>query len=383
MPKQSSSSKKILEETGYTFDDLLLLPGFTDFARQDADLTTVLHKNLTLSLPVFSSPMDTVTETSMAVLMARYGGMGVIHRNLSIESQAQMVKEAKAADTGDMKNASVDSKGKLRIGAAVGLGADLEKRVEALVAEGVDLLCIDSGHGNTAWMVKAAETVKKMAPNVVLMAGNVATADGAKRLANAGADILRTGMGPGSICTTRVMSGMGVPQIMAIMQACEGVKGTDATVVADGGIRQMGDIAKAIAAGAHAVMLGSMLAGFVESPGEETEVNGKKMKAYRGMGSIGAMKKGSAERYGQSAQAAGQKMIPEGVEGLVPFKGSAEEFLYQLSGSLQSSFYYIGGRTLPEFQEKATFVKMSQAGLRESHPHTLSAIVQTGSNYFV
>lgn len=374
---------KVVPEEGLTFDDVLLLPGYTDFSRKDVDLSVSLHPSIRLKLPVLSSPMDTVTEAAMAIMLARQGGMGIVHRNLSVADQCAIVQSVKNVSITDPSGSSVDLEGNLLVGAAVGVGADFEERVEKLLAADVDVICIDSGHGNTAYQINGVRHIKKVAPKIALMAGNVATADGAKRLAAEGVDILRVGMGPGSICTTRVITGMGVPQITAIMEARKGVDGTKTTIIADGGIRQMGDIAKAIAAGAHGVMLGSMLAGFAESPGEQVELNGQLFKKYRGMGSIGAMKKGGAERYGQSVQTADRKLIAEGVEGLVPFKGSGEEFLYQIAGSLRSSLYYIGADTLLEFQEKAQFIKMSSAGLRESHPHTLSTVVNPGGNYFL
>lgn len=351
---------------GLTFDDVLLLPGYTDFKRQDVDLTTVLHPAITLKLPVISSPMDTVTEGAMARSLAVAGGLGIIHRNLSIEVQAEMVNKVK--------------KDHLLVGAAVGVGSDLEERVRALVAARVDVLVVDSGHGYTKFVVEATRFIKKNYPKVVRMAGNVATFEGARALIAAGADILRVGMGPGSICTTRIVTGMGVPQLTAIMEAVKAVKGTKVTVVADGGIRQVGDMAKAIAAGAHAVMLGSMLAGFDESPGEVVDVNGKKYKEYRGMGSVAAMQKGSAERYGQSKETSGRKLIAEGVEGLVLYKGAVSDYLDQVAGSVKSSFYYIGGKTISDFQKKAKFIRITPASLSESHPHSIT-VIDAGANY--
>lgn len=346
---------------GITFDDVLLLPGYTDFKRTDVDLKTTLHPSLVLQLPVIASPMDTVTEESMAVAIARAGGIGIIHRNLSIETQMAMVQSVK--------------KQKFIVGAAVGIGPDFEERVKAVSK--ADVLVIDSGHGNTSYMVEAIGYIKKTYPRSVVMAGNIATGDGAKRLIKAGADILRVGMGPGSICTTRIISGMGVPQLTAIHEVVEAAKGTRVTVVADGGIKQIGDMAKAIAMGAHAVMLGSLLAGFDESPGDIVTVANKQYKQYRGMGSVSAMQKGSAERYGQTP---GKTLIPEGVEGLAPYKGSVASYLNQVAGSLKSSFYYIGGKTVSEFQQKAQFIEITPASMAESHPHSIS-VVNSGTNY--
>ena len=347
---------------GITFDDVLMLPGYTDFKRADVDCTTTLHPRLTLRLPLLSSPMDTVTEEKMAVALGTAGGMGIIHRNLSVTHQALIV-------------ASVKQK-HLLVGAAVGIGADFEDRVKALRA--ADVLVIDSGHGDTKFMVDAIGFIKKNYPKQIVMAGNVATYEGAKRLIKAGTDILRVGMGPGSICTTRIITGMGVPQITAIQEVVKAVKGTKVTVVADGGIRQIGDMAKAIGCGASAVMVGSLLAGFDESPGEEVVVGGKSYKQYRGMGSVASMKRGSAQRYGQ--ESSNKILISEGVEGLVNYKGSVSDYLEQVAGSLRSSFYYIGARTLSEVQKNARFVRITPASMTESHPHSI-AMVESGSNY--
>jgi IMP dehydrogenase len=374
-------NNKILKE-GLTFDDILLLPGYTDFKRRDVDLATILHKKVVLKLPVVSSPMDTVTEEKMALEMAKAGGLGVLHRNLSVEVQAEMVRNIKKTPVESRETASIDTQGRYLVAAAVGIGEDFEERMKALVAVDIDVVVIDSGHGNTKFMVDGVGFIKKNYPDTVVMAGNVATGEGAKTLIKAGADILRIGMGPGAICTTRVVTGMGVPQITAIMEAVEAAKGTHVAVVADGGIKQIGDMAKALGVGANAVMLGSLLARYEESPGEIVERNGKKYKSYRGMGSIAAMKKGGAERYGQSRNTAEKKLIAEGVESLVELKGKVEDFLYQIAGGLRSSFYYIGAKDMKSFQEQAKFVKISNAGLIESHPHDIN-ITNTGGNYFV
>lgn len=349
---------------GITFDDVLLLPGYTDFKRKDVDLATKLHKSLTLKLPLLSSPMDTVTEDAMAIALAQAGGLGIIHRNLSIQDQSRMIQKVKANN--------------VLVGAAVGIGSDFEERVTAVQA--ADVLVIDSGHGDTKFMVEAIGFIKKHYPKQVVMAGNIATFDGAKRLIAAGADILRVGVGPGSICTTRIISGMGVPQLTAIEEAVRAAKGTDTTVVADGGIKQIGDMAKALGKGAHAVMVGSLLSAFDESPGEIVAVQNQLYKQYRGMGSVGAMKKGSAERYGQTKETSTKKLIAEGVEGLVKYKGHVVEYLSQVEGSLRSSFYYIGAKTMSGFHAKARFVGITPASMRESHPHSIT-ISNAGSNY--
>lgn len=351
---------------GITFDDVLLLPGYTDFKRADVDLTVTLHPTIALKLPVISSPMDTVTEEAMATALGQAGGLGIIHRNLAVSDQATMVAQVKAKQ--------------LFVGAAVGAGSDFVERVKALVDAHADLLVVDSGHGNTKFVIDSIAYIKSTYPAMVVMGGNVATRQGAANLVKAGADIIRVGMGPGSICTTRIITGMGVPQLTAISEAVKGVAGSKATIVADGGIRQIGDMAKALGMGAQAVMLGGLLAGFDESPGDLTEQNGKKYKQYRGMGSVGAMQKGSAERYGQSKDTASRKLIPEGVEGLVNYKGPVGEYLDQISGSLKSSLYYIGAKTLPEFSKVAKFVRITPASMAESHPHSI-VISDAGKNY--
>jgi IMP dehydrogenase len=351
---------------GITFDNVLLLPGYADFKRQDVVIASNLHPTINLSLPVVSSPMDTVTEEAMATALASAGGLGIIHRNLTIADQATMV-------------ANVKNK-QLLVGAAVGAGQDLEDRVTALVNAHCDVVVVDSGHGFTKFIIEAVKLIKSKYPQQVVMAGNVATADGAKALVEAGTDILRVGMGPGSICTTRIITGMGVPQLTAIAEAVKGVSDKPVSIVADGGIKQIGDIAKAFGFGAHAVMVGSLLAGFDESPGEKVELNGKTYKQYRGMGSVTAMQNGSAERYGQTKDIEKRKLIAEGVEGLVPYKGLVLDYLEQVSGSLRSSFYYIGAKTMDEFHTKAKFIRITAAGMRESHPHSI-LVSDAGDNY--
>jgi len=363
---------------GITFDDILLLPNYTDFKRNAVDLSVDLSPSIKLKIPIISSPMDTVTEEKMAKAMAENGGLGIIHRNLSIEKQVLMVKKVKNIKTDD-KKAVVDKKNRLLVGAAVGVGEDFFERVKALVKAEVDLLVLDSGHGFSKFIIKAALFLKKNLPQTPLMAGNIATKEGALALVKAGADILRVGMGPGSICTTRIVTGMGVPQLTAIIEAVKGSLGK-VKIVADGGIKQPGDMAKALAFGADCVMLGSFLAGCEETPGKVVKINGKKYKQYRGMGSISAMKKGGAERYGQKKETDEKKLIAEGVEGLVEYKGKVSNFLYQLIGSLHSSFYYLGAKNIKEFFEKSKFVKISQAGIIESHPHSI-AITNFGENY--
>jgi len=379
MNKAKILDKKLKQMVeGITFDDILLLPNYTDFKRNVVDLSVDLHPSIKLKIPIISSPMDTVTEEKMAQSMAENGGLGIIHRNLSIEKQVLMIKEVKNIKT-DNKKAAVDEKNRLLVGAALGVGEDFLERAKALVKNEVDLLVLDSGHGFSKFIIEAALFLKKNFPQIPLMAGNIATKEGALALVKTGVDVLRVGMGPGSICTTRIVTGMGVPQLTAIVEAVKGSLGK-AKIVADGGIKQPGDIAKALAFGADCVMLGSLLAGCEETPGKVVKINGKKYKQYRGMGSIGAMKKGGAERYGQKKETDEKKLIAEGVEGLVEYKEKLSDFLDQLTGSLRSSFYYLGARNIKDFFEKSKFIKTSQAGIIESHPHSI-VVTNFGGNY--
>ena len=366
---------------GLTFDDVLLLPGYCNFKREEVDLNVDLGKGIKLSLPVISSPMDTVTEAPMAIAIAQNGGLGIIHRNLNPKKQAEMVEMVKTAKIQQKDHVShaCDLKGRLLVGAAVGTGSDLEERIQLLTQAGVDVIVVDSGHGFTEFIINAVKKIK-MLTDLPVMAGNIATQEGAEALIEAGADILRVGMGPGSICTTRVVTGMGVPQLTAITETCKAAEKKGVPVIADGGIKQIGDIAKALAAGARAVMLGSLFAGYTESPGEIVILNGDEYKQYRGMGSISAMKKGGAERYGQERTADKNKMVAEGVESLVKCKGNVSDFLFQIDGGLRSSFYYIGGKTYDEFVEKARFVRITSSSLIESHPHSV-VIVDPGASY--
>jgi IMP dehydrogenase len=380
MDKQQIIKNKIVPHEALTFDDVLLLPNYTEIKRQDVNLTAKLHHKIVLKIPVVSAPMDTVTETEMAITLAANGGLGIIHRNLSVEKEADMVTFVKKHRQIDDAVAAVDAGGKLLVGAAVGVGNDFDERVEALVKAGVDVICVDSSHGFSKFVLEMVKSVRNKFPEIVIMAGNIATFDGAKALIGAGADILRVGMGPGSICTTRIVTGMGVPQISAVSAAVRATDGTKVTVIADGGIRQMGDIAKALAFGAEAVMIGSLLAGFDESPGEVIEIKDKKFKSYRGMGSVAAMKKGGAERYGQSRKTEENKLIAEGVDAFVPYKGKVADYLFQVAGSLKSSFYYLGASNITEFFVNSRVIKISTAGLIESHPHEV-VIKDAGGNY--
>ena len=350
---------------GLTFDDILLLPDYTDIKRDEVDVSTQLTKDIKLALPLLSSPMDTVTTAPLAIALASEGGIGIIHRNLSIERQVEEVKKVKEA--------------KLRVGAAVGIGNDLEERVRALVEVDTDALVVDSAHGFSKGIIEATAFIKKNYPHVSLLSGNVATEEGAKALIEAGADALRVGMGPGSICTTRIMSGMGVPQVTAIIQVAKIAKVKGVPVIADGGIKSSGDITKALAVGASAVMIGSLFAATEEAPGEVIKLKDNKYKYYRGMGSIPAMKEGGAARYGQEYKK-DSKLIAEGVEGLVPYKGTVSEFVTQMIGGLRAGMYYVGAKNIEELQQKARFVRISHASLIESHPHDI-IVTNAGENY--
>jgi len=475
---------------GITFDDVLLEPRYSDVVPADVNTATQLTKRIRLHIPVLSSPMDTVTEAEMAIALAQEGGLGVIHKNLSIERQTEEVDKVKRSangiipnpvtllptatvaqarevmasanisgvpitsaskkllgiitrrdlrflDTGDIPVAEImtrdklvtatgavtleeaekilmtnkveklllvdedytltglitikdidmmkrnplackDKQGRLRVGAAVGVH-DYE-RVASLLAKGVDLLVVDSAHGHSSNVLETVRKIKQL-HDIDVIAGNVATAEGARDLIKAGVDAVKVGIGPGSICTTRVISGVGVPQITAIMEAAEAAKASGTTIIADGGIRYSGDVTKAIAAGAHAVMIGGLLAGVAESPGQQILYQGRTFKVYRGMGSLGAMVKGSSERYRQGKADRGpDKLVPEGVEGRVPFKGPLSTFIYQLVGGLRAGMGYCGAKDIEHLREHARFIQVTAASVRESHPHDI-AITQESPNY--
>lgn len=475
---------------GLTFDDVLLIPGESDVEPKNVDISSNLTKNIKLNTPVVTAAMDTVTETAMAIAIAREGGIGAIHKNMSIEKQADQVDRVKRSENGvivnpfflspentvrdandlmgkykisgvpicrdgklvgiitnrDLRfmtgadfnqpiasvmtyeslvtapvgttlkqaqeilrkhrieklplvgsdgslkglitikdieksvqypNSARDDKGRLLCGAAIGATADVLDRVAALVESQVDVLFLDSAHGHNSNIVKTVAKVKKAYPDVPLVAGNIATAEAAKALIEAGADTVKVGIGPGSICTTRIVAGIGVPQITAIYDAaCEASK-YGVPVIADGGIKYSGDIVKALAAGGSVVMVGSLVAGCEESPGEKEIYQGRQFKVYRGMGSLGAMGKGSSDRY---FQASNNKFVPEGVEGRVPYKGTLGDTIYQLMGGLKSGMGYTGCATISDLHQKAQFVRISGAGLRESHPHDIQ-ITKEAPNY--
>ena len=368
---------KVIKE-GYTFDDLLLVPAYSQVVPADVQLKTRLCDGIFLSIPVCSAAMDTVTESKMGIALAQAGGLGFIHKNLSSELQAEMVKEVKAAAV--LTNSAVDANGKLLAGAAVGVSEGTMARVQLLVEAGVDIITVDSAHGHSAGVIETVRKIHDKYPNLPLVGGNIVTGDAAQALIQAGASVLKVGVGPGSICTTRIVSGVGVPQLTAVSDVVQVAKRYNVGVIADGGIKFSGDIVKALAAGADAVMLGGLLAGCEETPGEIIEVYGKKVKTYVGMGSLSAMQRGSSDRYFQGGQKELKKLVPEGIEATVPYKGPMSDVIYQMMGGLRSGMGYCGCANIEELKEKAQFVKISNAGLKESHPHTVEN-VKEAPNY--
>jgi IMP dehydrogenase len=476
---------------GYTYDDVLLLPAFSEVLPRDVDITSYFSRNIKLNAPIVSAAMDTVTESALAIAMAQEGGMGVLHKNMSIERQAAEVRKVKRSESGmiqdpitlhqnatigeavrlmkenkiggipiinekkvlvgiltnrDLRfekqmsrpvneimtrenlitstgatnlqkaevilekykieklpvvdnkgrliglitykdiikfksrpNSCKDSLGRLRVAAAVGVTEDILERTAKLVEAGVDAIVIDTAHGHSKGVINALIKVKKAFMNLDVVVGNVGTGEGAKALAKAGADAIKVGIGPGSICTTRVIAGVGVPQLTAVYEAANAIKNSGIPIIADGGVRFTGDIPKAIAAGAWSVMAGSLFAGVDESPGETIIFEGRKFKSYRGMGSIEAMKQGSGDRYFQDAEDDIKKLVPEGIVGRVPYKGSLAEEMYQLVGGLRASMGYCGAKNIKALQT-ANFIRITQSGVRESHPHGVT-ITKEAPNY--
>lgn len=473
---------------GLTFDDVLLIPNESEVIPREVDISTYLTRNIKLNIPVLSAAMDTVTEARLAIAIAREGGLGVIHKNMSIEKQTSEVDKVKRSEHGiivdpiylsphntirealaimeryrisgvpitdngklvgiltnrDLRfetnfdqpienvmtkenlitapvgttieeakailqkhkieklplvdenfmlkglitikdiqkaiqypNAAKDAKGRLRVGAAIGVGRDTLERAKALVKAGVDVLVVDTAHGHSKGVVETVRKVKELFPDAEIIAGNVATAEATRSLIEAGASAVKVGVGPGSICTTRVVAGIGVPQITAISWCAKEASKYGIPVIADGGIKYSGDITKALAAGANCVMIGNLLAGTEESPGERVIYKGRSFKVYRGMGSIGAMKEGSRDRYFQENA---EKLVPEGIEGRVPYKGPLADTIFQLVGGLKAGMGYCGARNIEELQTKARFIRITNAGLRESHPHDV-VITQEAPNY--
>lgn len=360
---------------GLTYDDLLLIPQKSEVVPAEVSTKTYLTPTIRLNVPIVSAAMDTVTEHAMAIALARVGGIGMIHKNMSIERQAEEVALVKQAGAEGFQNAAKDGNGRLLCGAAVGVGANTMERVSALLRSGVDVITVDSAHGHSANILKVVAQIRVQYPDLPLIAGNIVTKEAAEDLIRAGANAVKVGIGPGSICTTRVVSGVGMPQASAVDEVASYCKGKGVCVIADGGLKYSGDIVKALALGADTVMLGSLLAGCLESPGEVKEVNGKKFKTYVGMGSLAAMKRGSADRYFQKTTTAVEKLVPEGIEARVAYSGTVEENVYQLVGGLRSGMGYCGAKDLMALWENAHFVRITNAGLRESHPHDVDMTV--------
>ena len=346
-----------------TFDDILMLPRYSNILPSETSIKLNLTNKIQLDVPFLSSAMDTVTESRMAIAMAKVGGIGVIHRNLKIKKQTQEVVKVKR------KN--------LLAGAAVGTNYEDLERARSLIDNGIDLIVIDTAHGHSEKVLKVLSKLKKLTSKVPICVGNIATGEAAKKLYNSGADIIKVGIGPGSICTTRMVAGIGVPQISAIMDVKKALNKKKIKIISDGGIKFSGDIAKALAAGADAIMMGSIFAGTDESPGKKFKVKGKIYKQYRGMGSIGAMSSGSANRYFQKNFKDKSKFVPEGVEGRVEYKGNVSKIIYQLKGGLRSSMGYIGAKNLNEIRKKAKFIKITKAGFYESMVHSVEMTQKT------
>ncbi|MDE7433934.1 MAG: IMP dehydrogenase [Mycoplasmoidaceae bacterium] len=368
-------------KNGRTFGDVLLIPNYSDVIPRDVCVKTKLTKSISLNMPIISAAMDTVSEDKMGIAMALNGGVAFIHKNLSIEQQAKMVANVKKFkfDSKAYPDACVDSEGKLIAGAAISIAENALERVQALVNAGVDVVSLDSAHGDSLNVISKVKLIKSRFPQLQLIAGNIATTSGAKHLIKAGVDGLKVGIGPGSICTTRIVSGIGVPQLTAVASVYKYAKKKHIPIIADGGIKYSGDITKAIAAGADSVMLGGMLAATDEAPGKIMTIGGKKFKSYVGMGSMAAMKRGSSDRYFQNNQDV-SKLVPEGVEAKLAYKGSVNNILYQLVGGLRSGMGYSGARTIEELKRKGKFVKITISGYNESHVHDLD-IVEKAPNY--
>lgn len=489
--ERNLSTKDALFQRALTFDDVLLVPDYSEVLPRNVDVTTRLTRDITMNAPIVSAAMDTVTEKDLAIAIARQGGMGIIHKNMSIEQQAAQVRSVKRSESGmiqdpvtmgkdalvgdahklmrahkiggipiidksgiligivtnrdlrfvddasrpveqimtrenlvtvpkgttleqareilqkykieklpvvdddgrlvglitfrdlmkleDYPDSCKDEHGRLKVGAAVGVTADTFERVEALMAVAVDVICVDTAHGHSAGVLNMVRELKTLHPDLQIIGGNVATGHGAKAVADAGADGVKVGVGPGSICTTRIVAGVGVPQLSAIYNAAKALEGTGIPVIGDGGIRYTGDIAKAIAAGASSIMAGSLFAGCEESPGETIIYEGRKFKVYRGMGSLTAMAMGSKDRYFQDVEDDIRKLVPEGIEGRVPYKGTLEEVMLQYIGGLRAGMGYCGAKDIASLQ-KAQFVKITNAGVLESHPHDIT-ITKESPNY--
>ena len=344
-----------------TFDDVTLAPNYSEILPSETNTSIKLSKYLSLKIPIMSSAMDTVTEAKMAIAVGEKGGIGVIHRNLSVKKQIQEIRKTKSKS--------------LLVGAAVGANSDEHKRAEQILKENLDLIVVDTAHGHSKKVSNIIKKIIKIKPKkTALCAGNIATKEAAKFLIKLGVDIIKVGIGPGSICTTRLVAGIGVPQLSAILNVRKGLKNSRVSIIADGGIKFSGDIAKALAAGADAVMVGSLFAGTDQAPGKIIKKNGKYFKSFRGMGSIGAMNKGSADRYFQTAQKNASKYVPEGVEGFVKYKGNVDKIIYQLVGGLKSSMGYLGSKNIVDLRKKPKFYKITKAGFYESMVHSIDEV---------
>ena len=348
-----------------TFDDVLLVPAHSDVLPREVDVTARFTRDITLRIPMVSSAMDTVTESAMAIEMARAGGIGVIHKNMPAEDQGEEVRKVKAEN--------------LLVAAAVGVNATTLDRIAVLVDAGADAIVIDTAHGHSEGVLKVIRKACEAFSDIQIVAGNVATAEGAKALADAGVSAVKVGIGPGSICTTRIIAGIGMPQLTAVMLAAEGLEGTGIPIIADGGIRYSGDITKALAAGADTIMAGSLFAGTDETPGETVIVDGRRFKTYRGMGSLDAMEQGSKDRYFQDKETETRKLVPEGIVSTVPCKGPVGDVIYQLVGGLRAGMGYCGARDIAALRE-AQFVRITAAGMLEGHPHDVK-ISKDAPNY--
>ena len=350
-----------------TFDDVTLAPKYSNILPSDVDTSIKLTDTLKLKIPLLSSAMDTVTESKMAIAIAKAGGLGIIHRNLDLKKQVLEIKKVK--------------KQNLLVGAAIGAGPNEFKRAELILKENVDMVVVDTAHGHTKKVAEIIKFIKRLKnKKTALCAGNIATPDAAKFLIKLGVDIIKVGIGPGSICTTRLVAGIGVPQLSAILNVRNGIKKNKVKIISDGGVKYSGDLAKAFAAGADAVMIGSLFAGTDETPGRLIKRNGKLFKSFRGMGSVGAMNKGSSDRYFQSKQKDISKYVPEGVEGLAKYKGKVDRVIYKLVGGLRSSMGYLGSKQIKNLRNKPQFVKITKAGFYESMVHNVD-VVKSDTKY--
>lgn len=366
-----SFAEERINSTALTFDDVLLVPAYSEVLPREVSTKARFTRNISLNIPIVSAAMDTVSEKAMAIMLARKGGISVVHKNMSIEAQARQIREVKEYPAEGDKIPCLDAEGRLRVAAGVGITTDVLDRVTALVEAGVDAIVLDSAHGDSHGVVEALRKIKAVYPELDTVVGNIATAEAAVRLIEAGADSLKVGIGPGSICTTRIIAGVGVPQISAIYDVAKAAEGSGVPVIADGGLRYSGDIVKALAAGGDSVMIGSMFAGTDEAPGEIFEENGRKFKSYRGMGSVDAMKAGSRDRYFQDGEDSTKKLVPEGVVARVPYKGSVADIIYQLVGGIRSGMGYCGAADIDALHS-ARFVRITANGLVENHPHDIT-----------